>query len=170
MKAFASIFFLALAITLNAQQLTPVDLGSNDVTNSDIQDYTWDEYGIGFKLAPDFKEKVNNIEEFTADGDGMSLSIIPFKDETIDDSDIVKYTIGIAKSLNLEGIHDVDVISLKGFEGGYVEGVKDGAKVFLMGLIDPKSDTNFFVVITFLDNDAEATKEAVNICTSFRKL
>lgn len=153
MKAFASIFFLALSLSLSAQQK-----------------YTWDEYGISFSLADDFRETVNNIEEFSADGDGMSMSIIPFKDESIDDSDITKYTIGIAKSLNLEGIQDVDVISINNFEGGYVEGVKDGAKIFLMGLIDPNSATNFFVIITFIDEDKEAIKEAINICKSIRKI
>lgn len=152
MKAFASILFLALSLSLSAQQ-----------------QYTWEEYGISFTLADDFKETVNNIEEFSADGDGMSMSIIPFKDESIDDSDITKYTIGIAKSLNLEGIDDVDVISINNFEGGYVEGVKDGAKIFLMGLIDPNSATNFFVIITFIDQDTEAIKEAINICKSIKK-
>jgi len=39
-----------------------------------------------------------------------------------------------------------------------------------MGVIDPNSDTNFFVIITFLDGDTNAVDEAVNICKSIRKL
>lgn len=134
------------------------------------QNYTWNEYGISFTLADDFKETVNNIEEFSAVGDGMDLSIIPFKDETIDDSDINAYTMSIAASLKLQRIDDVSVIDINGFKGGYAEGASDGARIFIMGLIDPNSDTNFFVIITFLDDDKNASEEAVNICKSIRKL
>jgi hypothetical protein len=134
------------------------------------QEYTWDEYGISFSLADDFRENVNNIDEFSATGDGMELSIIPFKDETIDDSDITAYTMGIAASMKFERIDDISVIEFNGFQGGYAEGVSDGVKVFIMGLIDPDSETNFFIIITFLDNDKNAIDEAVNICTSIQKL
>ncbi|MBK7095275.1 MAG: hypothetical protein IPH57_09610 [Saprospiraceae bacterium] len=134
------------------------------------QEYTWDEYGISFSLADDFREKVNNINEFSATGDGMELSIIPFKDESIDDSDITAYTMGIAASMKFERIDDISVIEFNGFQGGYAEGVSDGVKVFIMGLIDPDSETNFFIIITFLDNDKNAIDEAVSICTSIQKL
>lgn len=134
------------------------------------QVYNWDEYGISFTLADDFKETVNNIEEFSATGDGMELAIIPFKDETIDDADINAYTMSIAASLKLQRVDDISVIDINGFKGGYAEGVLDGAKIFIMGLIDPTSDTNFFVIITFLDQDENATAEAVNICTSIKKM
>ena len=134
------------------------------------QVYNWDEYGISFTLADDFKETVNNIEEFSASGDGMELVIIPFKDETIDDTDINAYTMSIAASLKLQRVDDISTIDINGFKGGYAEGVLDGAKIFIMGLIDPTSDTNFFVIITFLDQDENATKESVNICTSIKKM
>lgn len=134
------------------------------------QVYTWDEYGISFTLADDFKETVNNIDEFSATGDGMELAIIPFKDESINDEDINAYTMSIASSLKLQRVDDVSVIDINGFKGGYAEGVLDGAKIFIMGLIDPDSDTNFFVIITFLDQDENATAEAVNICTSIKKI
>jgi hypothetical protein len=134
------------------------------------QKYTWDEYGISFTLADDFKETVNNIEEFSAVGDGMDLSIIPFKDGSIDDSDITAYTMSIAASLKLGRMDAVSVIDINGFKGGYAEGALDGAKIFIMGLIDPKSDTNFFIIITFLDNDGNAVDEAIRICKSIRKI
>lgn len=100
----------------------------------------------------------------------MELSIIPFKDESIDDSDITAYTMGIAASMKFERIDDISVIDFNGFQGGYAEGVSDGVKVFIMGLIDPDSETNFFIIITFLDNDKNAIDEAVSICTSIQKL
>ncbi len=134
------------------------------------QYYTWDEYGISFSLADDFKEVVNNIEEFSAVGDGMEMSIIPFADETVSTDDITVYTMAVAASLNLDKFDDINTIQLNGFEGGYAEGVIQGEKIFLMGLIDPKSDVNFFVIITFLDNDQNAIEEAIEICRSFQKI
>ena len=134
------------------------------------QTYTWNEYGIGFTLADDFVEEANSIDEFSATGDGMSMSIIPFKDSSVSDNDITAYTIEIAQSLNLQEIDDVNVLEMNDFIGGYVEGYKDGVKIFLMGLIDPDTDTNFFVIITFVDQDVNATEEAINIVTSIHKL
>lgn len=134
------------------------------------QEYVWEEYGIGFSLADDFEEVVNNADEFSAVGDGMEMAIIPFQDGSIDNNDITAYTMAVAASLELDRLDDVSVIKLNGFKGGYAEGVLSGEKIFLMGLIDPNSDTNFFVIITFLDNDQNAINEAVAICKSFYKL
>jgi hypothetical protein len=133
-------------------------------------EYTWEEYGISFSLADDFKETVNNIEEFSATGDGMEMSIIPFKDGSIDDNDITTYTMSVAASLKLDKIEDISTIDINGFKGGYAEGVQDGAKIFIMGLIDPDSETNFFVMIVFQDKDQNAIDEAINICKSIHKL
>jgi hypothetical protein len=134
------------------------------------QTYVWEAFGITFTLADDFEEVVNNDEEFSAIGDGMEMAILPFSDENIDDNDIVAYTIEVGNSLNLERIDKVNVIKLNGFKGAYVEGMSDGEKIFLMGLIDPDSDANFFVIITFLDDDENAIEEAINICKSFKKI
>ena len=134
------------------------------------QTYEWEEYGISFTLADDFEETVNSEEEFSAIGDGMEVSIIPFKDETIDDSNITTYTMSIAASLKLEAIDDISTISFNGFKGGYAEGVKDGVKIFVMGLIDPDSENNFFVIITFQDGDELAAEEAIKICKGIKKM
>ncbi len=134
------------------------------------QQYTWSEYGLAFTVADDFTEVVNNSEEFSVAGDGMEMTIIPFLDETITSDDITTFTMAIAASLELERIDDISVIELNGFTGGYAEGVLNDEKIFLMGLIDPESSTNFFVIITFLDNDQNAIDEAVNICLSFEKI
>ena len=134
------------------------------------QEYTWDEYGLKFTLANDFVEEVNSADEFSAAGDAMYFSIFPFKDETINENDITSYTIQIATSLNLQEIDDVDILNINRFKGGYVEGYLDGLKVFLMGLIDPDSDTNFFVLITFTDQDQVATDEAIRMVKSIKKM
>lgn len=134
------------------------------------QMYVWDAYGISFSLADDFEEVVNNDEEFSAVGDGMEFAILPFSDENIDNSDIIAYTMEVGNALDLERIDDVSLIKLNGFKGAYVEGMSEGEKIFLMGLIDPDSDTNFFVIITFLDDDMNAIDEAIQICKSFQKI
>ena len=134
------------------------------------QEYTWEEYGISFSLADDFIEITNNADEFSASGDGMEISILPFKDDSVDNSDITAYTMGVAASMDFERIDDIDVIEFNGFHAAYAEGVLEDVKVFFMGVIDPDTSTNFFIIITFLDNDENAINEAVNICSGIRKL
>ena len=132
-------------------------------------DYTWDQYNITFTLAEDFKVTTNAADEFTAKGDGMEFGIFPFTDETVDHTNITDYTVEIAKSVELEEVDDADVVTLNGLKGAYVEGYKDGSRVVLLGFLDPDSDTNFFAIITFADDDKNAEDEAVRIIKSFRK-
>jgi hypothetical protein len=134
------------------------------------QAYTWEEYGISFSLADDFSETKNDLSEFSADGDGMSMSILPFKDSSIDESDITGFVMTAAASLELDRIDDVNTIEFNGFKGGYAEGVQNGVTIFMMGLIDPDSDTNFFIIIAFEEGDRNAIDEGIAICRSVRKL
>jgi hypothetical protein len=145
--------FLLLSVNINAQQ-----------------NYEWEEYGISFSLADDFRETKNDYTEFSADGDGMSVSIIPFNDASIDQGDITSFVLNTAASLNLDRVDDVSLIEFNGFQGGYAEGVQDGITLFMMGLIDPNSETNFFVIITFAEGDHNAVEEGVAICQSIQKL
>jgi len=126
-------------------------------------------YNLSFTLADDFEETNNDAEEFSATGDGMEFSIIPFNDATIDESDITTYTMSIAASLELENIQDLNVIDLNGFTGAYAEGEVDDATIFIMGLIDPDSESNFFVLIGFNNDDQNAIDEAVDICLSIKR-
>ena len=146
-------FILVLSVSGNAQKV-----------------FEWAEYGIAFDLADDFQETVNSSDQFSADGDGMSVSIFPFRDETIDDADITAYTIAAAASLNLDAVDDVNFININGSSGGYAEVVSEGEKNFIMGLIDPNSDVNFFIIISFADGDALATQEAIDICKGLHKM
>lgn len=131
--------------------------------------WEWTQYKIVFSLAGDFKPVVNTAEEFSAEGDGMEISIFPFKDKSISHEDIADYTLAIAESIEAEEYDDADVVQLNGLQGAFVEAYKDGDRVVILGFIDPASATNFFAVITFGDDDAEAEDEAVRIIKSFRK-
>jgi len=132
-------------------------------------DFEWTQHNIIFTLAEDFKVITNTADEFTAKGDGMDFGIFPFDDNTVDQTDMITYTLAIAKSLNMEQLDDVDVIDMNGLKGSYVEGYKDGQRIITLGFIDPESGTNFFAVITFADNDEVAENEAVRMITSLRK-
>ncbi|MEP7269267.1 MAG: hypothetical protein ABI844_16730 [Saprospiraceae bacterium] len=153
-KPISFLFFVLFAINLSAQK--------------DI-DYEWAQHQIIFTLAEDFKPITNTADEFTAQGDGMDFGIFPFSDNTLDHSNITAYTLQVAKSLKMEQLDDVDVIELNGLEGAYVEGYKDGRRIITLGFIDPASDTNFFAVITFGDDDQEAEEEAIRMIESIRK-
>ncbi|MCB0649496.1 MAG: hypothetical protein KDC49_22660 [Saprospiraceae bacterium] len=134
------------------------------------QEYVWDAYGIGFTLADDFVEVTNDEDEFSADGDGMSFSIVPFSNEELDENDLTAYTISIFDELDITRTDAISKIRLNGFVGGYALGASDDTRLFVMGLIDPDSDTNFFVIITFFDDDHVAVEEAIRICKSLHRL
>ena len=134
------------------------------------QEYVWDAYGIGFTLADDFVEVTNDEDEFSADGDGMSFSIVPFSNDEINDDDITAFTISIFDEMDITRTDDISKINLNGFIGGYAEGATDDTRLFVMGLIDPDSDTNFFVIITFFDDDENAVEEAIRICKGIHRL
>ena len=139
------------------------------VSASAQTDWEWSQYHIMFTLADDFRVSTNSGDEFTAKGDGMEFAIFPFSDQELDHSNITAYTIEIGKSLELEELDDVDVVDLNGLKGAYVEGYKEGLRIVLLGFIDPESDTNFFAIITFGDDDAEGEQEAIRMIKSFRK-
>lgn len=134
------------------------------------QEYAWEAYNLSFTLDDDFEETSNNYEEFSASGNGIEFSILPFIDDTIDEDDITTFTMSIAASLELDQLNDISIIELNGFKGGYAEGHMDGALIFIMGLIDPDSDSNFFVILGFDNEDEEAFDKAVNICQSIKMM
>ena len=131
--------------------------------------YTWDEYSLKFTVGDNFEETQNDAEGFVAAGDGISLSIIPFKDATVDRALIKAYTEEIAGSRHLENIERGQVTDLNYFKGTYVEGVEDGVRIFLMGLLDPNSDNNFFIILAFPDGDKAKLDEATEIIRSIEQ-
>ena len=80
---------------------------------------------------------------------------------TVDEMD--EATVELAKELKLQEVDEEESFKNGDFAGYYVEGFKDGDRVMLAGVVDLQSRTNFFIVITFDDKDAEAEKEALKI-------
>lgn len=98
-------------------------------------------------------------------GDGMDLSMHIFEENVaIDDLDDA--TIEGAKVFEMTEIDEATKVTVNELAGYYVEGFKSGFRVIFAGLGDPNTHTNFFLVITFDDDDKEAEKTALEIIES----
>ena len=73
-----------------------------------------------------------------------------------------------AIAIEMEEVDRVLELTGNGLDGFYVEGFKNGHRVMLSGFIDPKSQTNFMMVITFLDDDNVADEDGIAIINSVR--
>ena len=127
--------------------------------------YTWDYYHIKLTVPSDFRVKTNTNHDFEMKGDGMALTMHIFE-ENVAIEDLDDATIEGAKSMKLAEVDEAKAVKINELEGFFVEGFKDGNRIVFAGLGDPKSHTNFFLVIVFDDNDKEAEKEAINILRS----
>ena len=127
--------------------------------------YVWDYYKIQITVPDDFRVKVNNSNDFEMKGDGMDLTMNIFEEDvTIDDLDEVT-KIG-AKAIEMTEVDEATRVAVNELEGYYVEGFKSGFRIIFAGLGDPKTHTNFFLAITFDDDDKEAEKAAMEIINS----
>lgn len=130
------------------------------------QHYQWN--NIAFTLEDHYEVVLQEEAAFAAIGDGLEISVAAFENADIDVEDITALTVEMALEENLEAVDDADVIELNGLVGAYVEGYKNGDRVFCMGMINPQTNGNFFVMITFGDVDEWAEDAAINILNSFR--
>lgn len=152
-KTLGSILFILFFITnINAQKT-----------------YVWDYYKVQLTVPNDFRVKKNDDHNFEMKGVGMDLAMNIFEENVaIDDLDDA--TIAGATAIEMTEIDEATKVTVNGLEGYYVEGYKDGFRIIFAGLGDPKSHTNFFLAITFDDNDKEAEKAAIDIMNSLDKL
>lgn len=129
------------------------------------QTFVWDYYKIQITVPDDFKVMTNNNTEFEMKGDGMELYMNIFE-ENISIDDLDKVTVMGAKAMELTEVDEATRVKVNELQGFYVEGYKSGHRVMYAGLGDPNTATNFFLVITFLDNDKIAEKAALDILNS----
>jgi hypothetical protein len=131
--------------------------------------YVWEKYKLEITVPDDFKILKNDDHDFEMKGDGMELMMHIFeKNIAVEDMDDA--VIEGAKAMELEAIDAEQTIEGDGLDGYYVEGLKDGHRVMFAGMIDPKSRTNFFLVIIFADRDKQAESDAVDILESVTSL
>ncbi len=127
--------------------------------------YTWDYYKIQITVPDDFRVKTNDNHNFEMKGDGMELAMHIFE-ENVPIDDLDDATIAGAKAIEMTEIDAATKVTANELRGYYVEGFKAGYRVMFAGLGDPNSHTNFFLVITFADDDKEAEKAAIRILDS----
>lgn len=152
-----ALLFLSLWLTLS-------------FTNAvDDQVYVWEYYALEVSVPDDFKVVKNTNEEFEMKGDAMGMYMYIFEqDITVNQMD--EAVVEAAIAMEMGEVDAAQVIQGDGLDGFYVEGYKDGARVMLAGMIDPKSQTNFMMVITFYDDDGVAETDAIAIINSVRSL
>jgi hypothetical protein len=128
--------------------------------------YVWKSFNIQVTVPSDFRVKTNTAKEFDMKGaNGMELSmLIHEEDVAIDDLDDA--TVAGAEAMELQEVDAAHKVKVNEFEGFYVEGFKDGLRVMFACLGNPSSHTNFFIAITFDDDDKTAEKKALNILNS----
>lgn len=127
--------------------------------------YVWEKYKLQITVPDDFKVTKNTNTDFDMKGDGMELMMNIFeKNISVDDMD--EAVIAGANAMELEAIDAEETIEGDGLDGYYVEGLKDGHRVMFAGMIDPKSRTNFFLIIIFADRDKQAEEDALEILES----
>ncbi len=127
--------------------------------------YVWKSYNIQVTVPNDFRVKKNTTQEFDMKGEGMELSIMIHEDnvaiEDLDDAAIAG-----ANAMKLQEVDAAQQVKINEFEGFYVEGFKDGYRVMFACLGNPKSHTNFFIAITFDDDDKVAEEDSLEILNS----
>ncbi|HNR06695.1 MAG TPA: hypothetical protein PKM27_05210 [Saprospiraceae bacterium] len=147
----ASMLFLLNTVT-QAQSFTP---------------WTWDTYGLAFKAPSNMIVETNNGEEFGAKlkNDLLHLYIFPWKDAELTTGSLNAEVEALAESLGYEGSEVVE-LELNSFEGSYVIGKKDEVTSIILGLLDPESENNFYVLIVY---GPGYEKRALEIANSFSK-
>ena len=139
-------------------------------TISAQKQYTWDYYKVAIELPDDFKVVKNTDNEFECDGEGMSLYMYVFDDGDVTLDQMNAATRKLGRSLKFEMKDEHYELDYNGFKGEYILGYKDGVQVMIAGLINPKNSTNFFIVITFEDGDAQAEHDGVAILKSLENI
>lgn len=131
--------------------------------------YVWDKYKLQITVPDDFKVTKNTNEEFEMEGEGMELAMSIFeKDITLEQMD--EATVEGAKAMKLTEVDAAHAVKSNGLEGFYVEGYLEGDRVMFAGMIDPNSHTNFFIAITFDDEDKTAEEDALKVLNSIKRL
>lgn len=128
------------------------------------QDMIWDDYGIGFKLPPGMKVTENTGESFTAEGNGLVLMLQPVKDRTVTEDDLAEAAVTMAVEAGYKAVTEADELELDDLFGYYIEGEMDGAKAFVIAMMDTLSDNNYLAIILFNDRSRNS---AVDLANSF---
>lgn len=131
------------------------------------QTYEWEHYGLEITVPDDFKVTKNTENEFDMKGVAMGLHMYVYEEDiTVEEMD--EAVVAVASKLQMTELHEATGIEGDGLDGFFVEGTRKDKRVVLAGMIDPKSHTNFLMLITFYDDDNVAVEDAVDIINSVK--
>jgi hypothetical protein len=131
--------------------------------------YVWDKYKLQITVPDDFEVVKNTDEEFEMAGDGMDLAISILA-EKITLEELAEATVAGAEAMKLTEIDQAHETKINQLDGFYVEGFLEDHRVMFAGLMDQRTKTTLFAVITFADDDENAKAEAFKIINSFKRL
>jgi hypothetical protein len=129
----------------------------------------WETYKLQITVPDDFSVLKNTNEEFELEGDGMSIAFDTFE-QNVSADELGEATNEAAAALKMENVREQQEIKPNGLEGHYVEGRIGEDRIILAGMLDPESNVNFFVAITFDNEDDVAEVDARAILNSIRRL
>ena len=134
------------------------------------QEYTWDEYGVGFEVGRDFEVQNNSDSHFLAqssDG-GITISISPWQDSDITEDDLAQAIVDIAaEQYGYDGEEvEGEYIELDDFFGYFIVIVPQSDDshdlLVVMLLMNPESGTNLAVGIGFDEGNLEEVKDIID--------
>jgi len=133
------------------------------------QEYTWSQYGLSFSVPSTHQIKVNKSDKFES-GDNMTwIELYPYNDA----SETAK---GMIKKVAQQGgfsIYKEGAYNSGGWEGYWVECTTakwPTWKFWLIGFIDPNSETNFYSIIWWKKGNQKAYNIAYDMSYKFRKM
>lgn len=149
-NTFLTLSFLVLAATI------PTALSAQT-------QMVWDDWGLGFTLAPGMRIVENNGEVFTAEREDLHLSITPVEDAWAYEEDLANAVLIMMEAMEFERITDADEMQLNDLYGYFIEGQSQGVQAVVMALMDTASHRNFLVTMVYLP---ESRNQAINLFKS----
>jgi hypothetical protein len=128
--------FLALAA------LTPVALTGQTPM-------LWDDWSLGFTLAPGMRITENNGEVFSAEHEELYFVIMPVEDAWADEEDLANAVILMMEEMEFERVTDADEMEMNNLYGYFIEGKSQGVNAVVIALMDNASSNNFLVSLVF---------------------
>ncbi|MFT5617730.1 MAG: hypothetical protein ACI85I_000955 [Arenicella sp.] len=168
-NCFTKLVQIMKANLLNKMMVVALFLFVAGVANAQTIKYTWKDYGVAFSIPTTHEVKNSSGSEFTSGDNTTWLHMEPFKDY----------------SETAKGMVD-KIVRKEGYqvsgEGEYHSGGYDGYWArcsatthpdwlyWVIGFIDPASDTNFYATIWWKKGNSNAYNIAYNISYSFKKM
>ncbi len=134
-----------------------------------FQEYNWKDFKVSFSIPTTHKIEANSDTEFES-GDNLTwLQMYPYKDETETAKGMIEK---VAKEAGVK-IHDQGEYQVGGYDAYWItcESAKEPEwEYWYIGLIDPKTDVNFYAIIWYKKNNDAAGKIAEAMSLKFKKM